>query len=227
MATKLTWLGHGSWAIETAGHHVLLDPFLDDSPTAPQKADEVEADFILVSHGHFDHVADVVKIARRTGALVISNFEICEWLGGQKVEKLHAMNIGGACSQPFGQVKMTRAQHSSMLPDGSNGGDPAGYLLTLPEGRVYFACDTALFSDMQLICRGGVELAVLPIGDNFTMGPDDAIEAVKLIGPRRVAPAHYNTWPPIAQDAQAWAKRVREETSAEPVVLEPGGGVAL
>jgi L-ascorbate metabolism protein UlaG (beta-lactamase superfamily) len=122
---------------------------------------------------------------------------------------------------------MTIAQHTSMLPDGANGGAAVGFLLALPEGNVYFACDTGLFYDMKLIGAAGLELASLPIGDNFTMGPDDALEAVKLLAPNRVVPVHRNTWPLIVQDADAWARRVRAETRAEPIVLEPGGTVRL
>lgn len=227
MATELTWLGHGTWLISSGNHRLVLDPFLDDSPVAPIKADAVEADFILVSHGHFDHVADVEKIARRTGATIISTYEICEWFGKKGLDKLHAMNIGGGFKFPFGRVKMTMAEHTSMLPDGSYGGAAAGFLLSLPEGNVYFACDTGLFGDMQRIGASGLALAALPIGDNFTMGPDDALEAVKLLAPRRVVPVHRNTWPLIAQDADAWAERVRRETTAEPIVLSPGGKLAL
>ena len=227
MATELTWLGHGTWSIATGEHTVLLDPFLDGNPTASVKAADAAADFILVSHGHEDHIADAVAIAKRTGAMVISNFEICHWLSGQGVENTVAMNIGGGASYPFGRVKMTIAHHSSMLPDGSNGGNPCGFLVSLPEGNVYFACDTGLFYDMKLIGDVGIELAVLPIGDNFTMGPDDAVEAVKLLRPKRVVPVHYNTWPLVAQDADAWADRVHEDTDAEPIVLEPGEKIVL
>jgi len=227
MATELTWLGHGSWSIRSGDCRVVLDPFLDDSPVAPVKADQVEADFILVSHGHYDHVADVEKIARRTGATIVAAYEICEWFGKKGLAKSHAMNIGGGHAFPFGRVKLTIAQHTSMLPDGANGGNPAGFLISFPEGNVYFACDTGLFYDMKLIGTAGLELAVLPIGDNFTMGPDDALEAVQLLGPKRVVPVHRNTWPLIAQDADAWARRVRAETSAEPIVLEPGGKIRL
>jgi L-ascorbate metabolism protein UlaG (beta-lactamase superfamily) len=226
MPTELTWLGHGTWSIVTAGQTILLDPFLDESPTSPIKAEEAAADSILVSHGHFDHLADVAAIAQRTGAKVIANYEICDWLGRQGVQSTDPMNTGGCLEQAFGTVKLTRADHSSTLPDGSSGGHPGGFLLTLEDGRIYFACDTALFSDMKLIASG-VDLAVLPIGDRFTMGPDDSIEAIKLIQPKRVAPAHYNTWPPIAQDANLWASRVRAETAAEPIVLEPGGKIQL
>lgn len=227
MPTTLTWLGHGTWLIATGGHNVLVDPFLDDSPTAPVKSGDVTADFILVSHGHFDHVADAAKIAQRTGATVVSNFEICEWLSKQGVKKTEPMNLGGAIDLPFGRVKLTIAHHSSVLPDGASGGNPSGFLLTLPEGKVYLACDTGLFYDMKLIGEEGLELAVLPIGDRFTMGPDDALRAAKLLAAKRVVASHYGTWPPIAQDAAAWAKRVEAETFSKVAVLEPGGKITL
>lgn len=229
MATELTWLGHGTWLIETAGHQILLDPFLDENPSSPMKAGDIQADYLLVSHGHFDHVADAAAIANRTGAMVVANYEITAWLQAKHaVQNVLGMNLGGGVQLPFGHVKMTLAFHSSMLPDGSNGGSPGGFLLTLDEGkRIYFACDTAVFEDMRRIGAAGIDLAVLPIGDLFTMGPEDAIEAVRLIQPLRVAPAHYNTWPPITQDAQAWAESVRQLTSAEPVVVLPGGKIAV
>jgi len=227
MATTLRWLGHNTWLVETGGKKLIVDPFLNDSPTAPIKADEVQADFVLVSHGHFDHVADAASIAKRNKATVVSSFEICEWLGNQGVESTQPMNLGGAIELPFGRVKLTLAHHSSVLPDGTSGGNPGGFLLTLADGKIYFACDTALFGDMKRIGSAGIDLAVLPIGDRFTMGIDDSIEAVKLIEPKRVAPCHYNTWPPIAQDAGAWAARVKKETKAEPIVLEPGGTITL
>jgi L-ascorbate metabolism protein UlaG (beta-lactamase superfamily) len=223
MPTALTWLGHGTWLLESGRHKVLLDPFLADNPAAPVKAEQVQADYLLISHGHFDHVADAAEIAKRCGATVVAIYEICDWLGKKfGVEKAEPMNLGGAVNLPFGRVKLTPAFHSSTLPDGAPGGNPGGFLITLPEGRIYFACDTGLFSDMKLHA-GGVDIAVLPIGDRFTMGPDDALEAVKLIQPKRVIPSHFNTWPPIEQNAGAWAERVRRETAAEPIVLEPGG----
>ena len=228
MATELTWLGHGSWSLRIGETIVLLDPFLDDSPTAPVKAADVEADYIIVSHGHYDHVADVAAIANRTGAMVVANFEIAQWLASKhQVANTLGMNLGGKVNLPFGTLKMTVAWHSSQLPDGSDGGNPGGFLVATEDGIIYFACDTALFSDMQLIGSCDIDLAVLPIGDLFTMGPEDAVEAVKLIEPQRVVPNHYNTWPPIEQDAHAWAELVRAQTSAEPVVLEPGGTMTL
>jgi L-ascorbate metabolism protein UlaG (beta-lactamase superfamily) len=228
MTTELTWLGHGSWAVQTGGSQVLLDPFLDDNPSAPCKAADLDADYILVSHGHFDHVADVAPIANRTGAMVVAMIEVAQWFADQhQVANTTGINLGGTLTLPFGKVTMTIAHHSSQLPDGSYGGNPAGFLLDLPEGKIYFACDTALFSDMQLIGAEGIDLAVLPIGDHFTMGPRDSVKAVKLIEPRRVAPMHYNTWPPIEQDVVAWAAQVESETSAEPVIVEPGGKITL
>jgi L-ascorbate metabolism protein UlaG (beta-lactamase superfamily) len=230
MQTTITWFGHNCWSIETAGKTVWLDPFLNDSPTAPTTADGVKkADFILISHGHFDHVGDCLAIAKRTGAPVIANFEVTEWLKkkGLAEDKAVAMNPGGGLQQPFGHVKFTIAHHSSSMPDGSYGGAPGGFLLTLEGARVYFACDTALFLDMKLIGASGMDLAVLPIGDLYTMGPEDSIDAIKFLNPKRVAPCHYNTWPPIVQDAAAWAERVRSHTAAAPIVLEPGGMIAL
>ena len=160
---------------------------------------------------------------------MLANFEVGEWLKAQGVaeDKVIGMNPGGGIQQPFGHVKFTIAHHSSSMPDGSYGGVPGGWLLKLDDARVYFACDTALFLDMKLIGSGGLDLAVLPIGDRFTMGPDDSLDAIKLLNPKRVAPCHYNTWPPIAQDAAAWAERVRSHTAAEPIVLEPGGKIRL
>jgi L-ascorbate metabolism protein UlaG (beta-lactamase superfamily) len=223
MSTKITWLGHSAFFLETAGHQVVIDPFFTGNPAATVTADEVKADFIVVSHGHGDHIGDTVSIARRTGAMVISNYEICEWLNKQGVKKTHPLNTGGAHPFPFGTLKLTIAHHTSMLPDGANGGNPAGLLFYLEGGKkLYHAADTGLFYDMALIGEEGIDTAILPIGDNYTMGPDDSIRAIKLIHPRRVIPTHYNTWELIAQDVEAWASRVKGETEAEPVVLMPG-----
>jgi L-ascorbate metabolism protein UlaG (beta-lactamase superfamily) len=229
MSIVITWLGHNCWSIETGGSAILLDPFLNDSPTAPVKADAVKANFILLSHGHADHVGDTVAIAKRTGAKVLANFEVGEWIKkkGVAADKVIGMNPGGGIQQPFGHVKFTIAHHSSSMPDGSYGGVPGGFLLTLDGTRLYFACDTALFLDMKLIGSAGLDLAVLPIGDLYTMGPEDSIDAVKMLAPKRVAPCHYNTWPPIVQDESAWAERVRSHTAAEPIVLKPGGQISL
>ena len=227
MAATLTWLGHAAFALDVAGLHVLVDPFLTDNPLGASKPDALPADFILVSHGHGDHVGDALAIAKRTGATLISNAEIAGWFSKQGV-KTHAQHLGGGHAHPFGYLKLTPAMHGSALPDVSCGGSPAGFLLTLPEGkRIYLAGDTGLFGDMVLIGEEGIEVAALPIGDNFTMGPDDALRAVKLIRPARVIPIHYNTWSLIAQDPEAWAARVRAETSTTPHVLKPGESLTI
>ena len=228
MATRLCWLGHACLLLESDGKRILIDPFLSGNPAAATTADKVQADFILVSHGHGDHVGDTLAIAKRTGATVVSNYEMSGWFEKQGLKKVHGQQHGGGHHFPFGYVKLTLAFHGSMLPDGSYGGNPAGFLIAFKDGtRVYDAADTGLFGDMRLIGEEGVDLAVLPIGDNFTMGPDDALRAVKLIQPRQVMPIHYNTWELIAQDAGAWAERVRKETQSEPVVLKPGEWVTI
>lgn len=226
MSVQLTWLGHASWLLELEGKRIVLDPFLENSPTATIKPDQVQADYVLVSHGHFDHVEDAAAIANRCSATVITNYEIALWFQKtQGVQNAIGMNIGGGIDLPFGRLQMTPAIHSSSLPDGSNGGNPCGFLIRSHSGfTIYFACDTALFSDMQLIGRKGIDVAVVPIGDLFTMGPDDALEAVKFISPKAVLPSHFGTWSPIAQDADAWATRVSQETAAKglvPVVGQP------
>ena len=223
MTVKLTWLGHASFALDADGYKVLVDPFLSGNPFASTSAEALEADFILISHGHGDHLGDAVAIAKRTGAKCISNFEIVNWLNGQGVTNTHPQHIGGGYHHEFGYVKLTIAHHGSSLPDGTYGGNPCGFLITFKDGkRVYFACDTGLFYDMKLYGDEGIDLAALPIGDNFTMGPDDAFRAVELLRPKVVIPIHFSTWPPIEQDAAAWVKRVNEQTTARAVLLKPG-----
>lgn len=223
MTYKYTWYGHGTHGLKTSGYKVIVDPFFVGNPSASAAPEEVEADFIVVSHGHGDHIGDAINLSKRTGAQVISNFEIVNWLSNQGLEKLHGQHIGGGFNHPFGYLKLTHALHGSGLPDGTYGGSPAGILLTtLADEKIYLACDTGLFAGMKLIGEEGIDLAVLPIGDNFTMGPDDALRAVKMILPKHVIPVHYNTWPVIEQDPYAWASRVEAETDTHPHVLKPG-----
>lgn len=227
MSITLTWFGHAAFGLETTGYKLLVDPFLSGNPVATVDPGAIETDFILISHGHGDHVGDAIDIARRTGALVIANFEIASWAERQGVAS-HGQHIGGGFHHPFGYLKLTQAFHGSALPDGSDGGNPAGFLLTSQQGqKLYLACDTGLFGDMRLIGEEGIELAALPIGDNYTMGPDDALRAVKLIQPKRVIPVHYSTFDLIQQDANAWATRVEAETACKVHVLQPGESLTL
>src|SRR5437870_5684859 len=208
MATRVQWLGHACLHVETERRHLLIDPFLTDNPAAAIAADEAQADFILVSHGHGDHVGDTLAIARRTGATVVANYEISEWMKAQGLPNVHGQQHGGGHDFPFGRVKLTLAFHGSALPDGSYGGNPCGFLIAFKDGKkVYDAADTGLFGDMRLIGEEGLDLAIVPIGDNYTMGPDDALRAVKLLQPRQVMPIHYNTFDLLKQDAAAWARK--------------------
>jgi len=224
---RITYHSHSCFGIDVKGTHLLIDPFLTGNPLADVSADQVPADYILVSHGHGDHVGDTVAIAKRSGATTISNFEIQNWLLAQGVESAHPLHIGGGFDFPFGRVKLTIAHHGSALSDGSYGGNPAGFLLTLEGKKIYHACDTGLFYDMKLIGEEGLDLAILPIGDNFTMGPDDALRAVKLLAPQVVIPIHYDTFDVIKQDPHAFARRVEAETSARCVVLKAGDSFDL
>jgi len=227
MKTTFTWYGHATLGLTVGEHKLLVDPFFTGNPVAPITADEALADFILITHGHGDHVGDAQAIAKRNNALIISNFEIAGWFAEQGLES-HAQHLGGGFHHPFGYLKLTLALHGSALPDGGYGGNPAGLLLTTPNGKkIYMAGDTGLFGDMQLIGDEGIDLAVIPIGDNYTMGPDDALRAVKLLRPKQVVPIHYNTWPLIEQDPHAWKARVEAETSAKVVVLKPGESLDL
>ena len=222
MTTELIFHGHACFQIITNGKSILIDPFFGGNPSATVSADNIAVDAILVTHGHEDHVADVEAIAKRTGALLVANFEIVTWFEVRGVQNAHPMHIGGQHSFDFGLVKLTTAHHGSALPDGSNGGNPAGIILKTPDGTIYHAGDTGLFSDMQLIGAEGIDVAILPIGDNFTMGPEDSIKATRFINPSVVIPAHFNTWPLIEQDSAVWATAVAAKTSARPVILQSG-----
>ncbi|UCD32030.1 MAG: metal-dependent hydrolase [Desulfobacterales bacterium] len=227
MKIKITWYSHACLFIETSKAKLLVDPFISGNPLSPIQAEEVAADYIFVSHGHGDHVGDTIAIAKRTGATVISNFEIQNWLVNQGVENAHPQHIGGGFDYPWGRVKLTIAQHGSALPDGAYGGNQCGFLFYIEGKKIYHACDTGLFYDMKLIGEEGIDVAIIPIGDNFTMGPDDALRAVKLIEPDQVVPIHYDTFDIIKQDPQSWAATVERETAAKVVVLKPGGFLEL
>ena len=193
---RFTYYGQSCFAIESAGVHLLFDPFITPNELAKDiSIDSIKADYILLSHGHADHVADCVTIAQKNGSMVVAAFEVAMWMNGQGVEKYHPMNLGGKWKFDFGTVKCTNAIHSSNMPDGSYGGNPMGFLLTLPERTFYYSGDTALTMDMQLVPKWGkLDFAVLPIGDNFTMGYEDAILAAEMIRCKTIVGVHYDTF---------------------------------
>ena len=217
MELTYTFHGHACFSLAAGGTTLLFDPFLTGNPVAQVAADDVAADYILLSHGHFDHMPDAAAIAQRTGATVIGTLELASWVNGQGAANIHGMQPGGSFRFPFGRVKLTIAHHGSMLPDGSYGGVAVGFIVDIGGKRVYYTGDTALFLDMQLYGEEGIDVLILPIGDNFTMGPEDALRCVKFVQPKAVIPLHYSTWPPIAQDAAAFAAMV-EATGVKCIV---------
>lgn len=223
MSLSFTWLGHSAFRMDIDRHTILLDPFLSGNPLSPIRPDEIAPEYILLTHGHGDHVGDTIDIAKRTSAHVISNVEIASWLRKQGVEKTIGMNIGGSHDLGFFKVKFTIAHHSSSLPDGTYGGNPAGFVITTAQHKIYFAGDTTIFAEMAWIGDMGIDVAFLPIGDFYTMGVADSLKAIELVRPRFVVPMHYATFPGIMQDGGAWANMVNNQTSATPIVLDPGG----
>lgn len=227
MAIKIQWIAHSAFILEFGGKTVLIDPFISGNPLATIQPGDVSPDVILLSHAHGDHLGDTVDIAKASGAPVITNFEVSNYLSSSGVEEAIGGNPGGTVSMDFMSVKLTRAYHSSSFPDGSYGGVPCGFIISADDKRLYFAGDTALFSDMQLIGDHGIDLAILPIGDLFTMGVEDSIKAINYVRPSVVLPMHYNTFPPITQNAGDWAELVNTQTDATPVVLDPGSEYTL
>ena len=225
---KLTYYGHACFAIEVAGKNLLFDPFITPNPLAKEiDVKKIAADFILVSHGHGDHVADVVDIAKRTGATVIAPFEAGDWFEKKGVKNVQAMNHGGATKTDFGRVKLTAAIHSSSMPDGSYGGNPCGFVVETRDGNFYYSGDTALTYDMKLIGeRTSVNFAVLPIGDFFTMGIDDAVRAAEFVGTTKIVGVHYDTFPPIKID-QAVALKIARRAGKELLLPKIGETIEL
>ncbi len=218
------FLGHACIAITDGTHHLIIDPFLTGNSIAAAKQEDIKCDYILLTHGHGDHFGDTVAIAKRNNATVIANYELAMLCARQGL-KIHPMNIGGAHNFKFGRVKFTIAHHGGGYGDEASvyTGPPAGFLITMSGKTLYHSGDTALFYDMKLIGEmNQIDLAFLPIGDNFTMGIDDAVKAVEFLKPKKVVPIHYNTFPVINQDPQEFAKKVK---SAQVVILKPGESV--
>ncbi|MEO7211687.1 metal-dependent hydrolase [Mucilaginibacter sp.] len=201
---KVTYLGQSTIEMEAAGKKLLFDPFITYNDLAKGIVDvaSLKPDYILVSHGHGDHVADLVQVQKQSGAKVICIAEIAGWLGKQDIDNVHGMNIGGGFNFDFGRVKMVNAVHSSALPDGSNGGNPAGFVISSEGKKIYFAGDTALTYDMKLLEDENLDWAFLPIGDNYTMGADDAIKAAAFINCKNIIGIHYDSFPVIKIDKE-------------------------
>jgi L-ascorbate metabolism protein UlaG (beta-lactamase superfamily) len=225
---KITYYGHSCFTLEVAGKAILFDPFISPNELAKGiDIKSIKADFILISHGHEDHIADAVEIALNTGAVVISNWEIISWLGKQGIKNVHPMNIGGHWFFDFGKVKCVNAIHSSSLPDGSYGGNPMGFLLETIDGNVYYAGDTALTMDMKLIGDyKRIDIAFLPIGNNFTMGIDNAIIASDFIKCDKIIGMHYDTFGYIKID-RAEAIEKFSATGKELVLMSVGNSIEL
>lgn len=227
MAVAIRFLGHSGFQLDIDGRKLLIDPWLTGNPAATTAAADLDAEVILLSHAHDDHVADAADIANRTGAVIVCNFEMGNWYmsGGQG--NVFQGNPGGSFHNDWMSAKWTIAHHSSSFGDGSYGGQPNGFVIRGGGYAIYHAGDTSLFGDMRLIGDEGLDIALIPIGDVFTMGIDDSIKAIELLRPGSVVPMHYNTFPPIEQDAAAWARRVESETGATPIVLSPGDAFNL
>lgn len=210
---KLTYFGHSCFAITLpdlcGGARLLFDPFFTGNPKAAEAnadATTPEADFMLISHGHFDHINDAVAILKRTRAVAVAGYEVGDWLASKGIPEtqLHRLNIGGSVRFPFGSIQMVHAVHSSTLPDGTPGGSAGGFVVRTAAGDFYYSGDTALTLDMQLIPkRGALRFAILSIGDTFTMGPEDALEAARLLKCDEIVGVHFDTWPPIAINQEA------------------------
>lgn len=216
---NITFYGHSCFGAEINGKHLLFDPFITPNELAKNiDINKIKADYILVSHGHYDHIADLIKIAKRTSAKVICNWEIHEWLNKQGVSNTHPMNIGGKWGFDFGNVKCVVAVHSSSLPDGIYGGNPMGFIIESTAGNFYYAGDTALTYDMKLIGDyRSIDFAFLPIGDNFTMGIENAIIAADFINCRKIIGMHYDTFELVKIDTTVAEKKF--DTSGNQLII--------
>ncbi|MBK7979043.1 MAG: metal-dependent hydrolase [Ignavibacteriae bacterium] len=224
---KLRYFSHSAFEITTnSGIKILIDPFLDDNPTSPVKSKDVSADYIILTHGHGDHIGDAFKIAKRTDPTFICVNELANYCIS-KGYKAHNMHIGGAHNFEFGRIKFTIAHHGSQTPDGTYSGEPSGVLITIEDITIYHTGDTALFLDMKLIGEmNKVKYMLLPIGDNFTMGIEDAVKAVEFVNPEFAIPIHYNTFPVIKADPNIFKKQV-ESVGKKCIILNFGEELEL
>jgi L-ascorbate metabolism protein UlaG (beta-lactamase superfamily) len=226
--TEITYFGHSSFLVKIGDKKLVFDPFISPNNKAAQvEVSKIKADYVLLSHGHEDHVADAETITKESGATLISNYEIAVWFAEKGVEKYHPMNHGGSKVFDFGKVKYVNAIHSSTLPDGSPGGNPGGFVIKHHEGCFYYAGDTALTYDMKLIGEEfKIDFAFLPIGDNFTMGIDDAIKAADFVGTSKIIAMHFNTFPFIEIDLET-SKKAALKAGKELILLNIGESITL
>lgn len=206
---KLTYLGHSAFYVEGSQGRIVIDPFLSGNPLAKTRPEEIKVDYVLLTHGHGDHIGDGIEIARADNATIIAPFELANYCAS-KGATVHPMHIGGAHNFPFGRVKLTIAHHGSAAPDGTYTGNPCGFLITMDGKTLYHPGDTGLFYDMKLIGEmNKIDVAVLPIGDNFTMGIEDAVKATEFLQPRLVIPMHYKTFDVIDVDPNDFVRAVK------------------
>ncbi|WP_291784395.1 metal-dependent hydrolase [Cecembia sp.] len=225
---EITYFGHASFLVKLAGENIIFDPFISPNEKAAHiDVSSLRADYVLISHGHEDHVADAEKIVKSSNATLVSNYEVAVWFAKKGIEKYHPMNHGGSKSFDFGTVKYVNAVHSSTLPDGSSGGNPGGFVIKHEKGSFYYAGDTALTYDMKLIGEEfKIDFAFLPIGDNFTMGIEDALKAADFVGTKKIIGMHYDTFPFIEIDHEE-AKKAAERAGKELIILNIGDSISL
>jgi L-ascorbate metabolism protein UlaG (beta-lactamase superfamily) len=222
---KLTFIAHSAFVLEDGTNQVMIDPFISGNPLATSKAEDFAPNTIILTHAHADHVGDTVEIARRCGSTVIATAELAGWIGSQGVEKAIGGNHGGTIKFEGGTTKFVPAWHTSSYPTPNGAvapGVPAGHVVRFGGKTMYFAGDTCLFSDMQLIGEEGLDIAVVPIGDHFTMGINDAARAISFLKPKVAVPCHYNTFPPIRQDPTEFKSAVESTSAARCLIIEPG-----
>ncbi len=225
---RVTFIGHSCFLVESGDHKILIDPFLTGNPVAKVSEEQKKADFILITHGHGDHLGDAIEIAKKNNATIISNFEICTHCGNEGVARTHALHIGGGNNFPFGYAKLTIAHHGSTLGDNLQyGGNPAGFIVRTGGKTIYHAGDTGLFLDMKLIGEmNRIDLAMVPIGGNFTMDIPDAVKAVEFLKPKKAIPMHYNTFDLLACDPGEFVRGIKKH-GVEGIILDFGESYEL